>query len=311
MSSRASVVPGMNDPAHQTVHEVTAPDGRTIRAFDAGARDGAPVILHHGTPMCGRLAQHVTRDAAEHGLRLVTYDRAGYGGSTRNPNLRIGASASDTAAVADHFGFDRFATAGVSGGGPHALAGAALLPGRVVATAVVAGDAPYDAEDLDWEAGMGELNLADMEIMRRGPGEYLPYLRRQADEMTDASPQEMREAMRSLLAPVDSAALTADVAAHVHATMVEALSPGVEGWADESMAVCEPWGFDVTSIDVPVRIWHGAQDLFVPVSHGRWLASHIRGAELDLRESDGHISLLEASTPDVHAWLAARLAGDR
>lgn len=301
----------MNDSAHQTVHEVTAPDGRTIRAFDAGAMDGAPVILHHGTPMCGRLTEEVTRSAAEHGLRLVTYDRAGFGLSTRNPKPTIGASASDTATVADHFGFDRFATAGVSGGGPHALAGAALLPDRVVATAVVAGDAPYDAEGLDWEAGMGELNIADMEIMRRGPEEYLPYLRAQADEMTAATPKELREAMTSLLSPVDSAALTDEVAAYLHATMVEAVSQGVEGWGDESMAVCEPWGFDVASIEAPVRIWHGTEDRFVPSSHARWLAGHIPGAELDLRANEGHISLIESSAPEVHAWLAARLAGSR
>ena len=298
----------MSDPAHQTVHHVEAADGRTVRAFDAGARDGAPVIFHHGTPMCGLLQGHVVRDAAEHGLRLISYDRAGYGGSDRRAGSTIGSSADDTQAVADHFGLGRFATAGVSGGGPHALAAAALLPDRVVAAAVVAGDAPYDADGLDWEAGMGELNLEDLAIMRRGTDEYFPYLREQADEMTQATPAELRDAMASLLSPVDSDALTDEVAAYLHGAMVEALSPGIEGWGDESMAVCEPWGFDVTSIGSAVRIWHGEEDRFVPVSHARWLASRIAGAELDVRPGDGHISLIESSVPEVHAWLAARLA---
>jgi pimeloyl-ACP methyl ester carboxylesterase len=298
----------MGDTARQTVHRIQTSDGRTLRAFDAGAPDGAPVIFHHGTPMCGLLQAHVVDDAAAHGLRLVSFDRPGYGGSTRHQGVQVAASALNTKAVADHFRFGRFATVGVSGGGPHALAAAALLPDRVVAAAVVAGDAPFDAEGLDWTEGMGELNTAEMEVMAQGEEAYFAYLREQAVELAASTPAEMREAMATLLSPVDSAALTDDVAEYLHAAMAEAVAAGVEGWGDESMSVYEPWGFDVASIDVPVRIWHGAHDRFVPLSHGRWLASQIPGAELDVREDDGHISLIEMSAPDVHSWLEKQLA---
>jgi pimeloyl-ACP methyl ester carboxylesterase len=114
--------------------------------------------------------------------------------------------------------------------------------------------------------------------------------------------------MATLLSPVDRMALTGDVVTHMHTTMCEALRAGIEGWADESEAVYEPWGFDVASIDVRVRIWHGEHDRFVPAAHGRWLAAHIPGAELELRPDDGHVSLIESSPSEMHAWLAERLA---
>jgi pimeloyl-ACP methyl ester carboxylesterase len=246
-------------------------------------------------------------DAAEHGLRVVTYDRPGYGESARLAGLHVGSSAADTRVVADHFGFGRFAVAGVSGGGPHVLAAAALLPDRVVAAAIVAGDAPFDAEGLDWFDGMGDLNREELDVMRQGPEAYRSYLRTQAAELVRSTPEELREAMASLLSPVDRAALTGDVMVHMHATMCEALAHGIEGWADESEAVYRPWGFDVESIGAPVRIWHGEHDRFVPAAHSRWLAAHIPGARLDLRPDDGHVSLIESSPGEVHAWLAGLL----
>jgi pimeloyl-ACP methyl ester carboxylesterase len=298
----------MSEAGRQTVHRVQTPDGRTIRAFDGGDPEGAPFIFHHGTPLCGRLPARVVRDAAAHGLRVITYDRPGYGQSSRHPGLRVGSSALDTQAVADHFELGRFATAGESGGGPHVLAGAALLPDRVVAAAVVAGDAPFDAEGLDWFAGMGDLNIEERDVMEQGEEVYHAYLREQAAELAGSTPDELRQAMASLLSPVDGAALTGDVITHMHATMIEALANGVEGWADESAAIYQPWGFDVSSIDLPVRIWHGEHDRFVPVGHGRWLAQHIPGARFDLRPDDGHVSLIQSSSSEVHAWLAERLA---
>lgn len=298
----------MADRSLQTEHRIGTPDGRRLRAFDAGDPDGAPVIFHHGTPMCGRLPAHEVEDAAAHGLRLISFDRPGYGGSTRHAGMNVGASALNTRAVADHFELGLFATFGASGGGPHALAAAALMPDRVVAAAIVAGDAPFDAEGLDWMEGMGELNAVELDLIRQGSDVYFAYLREQAEELAQSTPDDLGAAMASLLSPVDRAALTDEVAAYLHATMREAIAPGVEGWGDESLAIYLPWGFDVASIDVPVRIWHGSDDRFVPVGHGRWLASHIPGSEFDVRDGQGHVSLIQTISPDVHGWLAGQLA---
>ena len=217
----------MSETAYQTVHRIRTPDGRTIRAFDGGAPNGAPFIFHHGTPLCGRLQAQVVDDAAAQ-LRVITYDRPGYGESSRLPGLRVGSSAVDTQAVADHFQLGRGHRRSVRRR-PARAGRAALLPDRVVAAAVVAGDAPFDAEGLDWFDGMGDLNTEERDVMQQGEEAYHAYLRAQAAELAGSTPDELREAIASLLSPVDSAALTGDVIEHMHATMTEALAAGIEG----------------------------------------------------------------------------------
>ncbi len=296
MSGRAA-------PAQRSL-TVAAPDGRELHVNDVGDPSWPVVVHHHGTPGCAMLPPSAMADAAERGLRLVSYDRPGYGGSTRLPGRAVAHAAADVAAIAEHLGIDRFATTGASGGGPHTLACAALLPDRVVACASIAGSAPFDAEGLDFFEGMGELNAEELEIVRQGPEAHLAWLSELSTEMRDATPEQLGESLASLLSPVDREALTGDVAEHLHASFNEATRHGAEGWSDESLSGYEPWGFNVASIRVPVGIWHGAQDRFVPIGHGRWLSERIPGCEAHFSDDLGHVSLIEQSVPDVHAWLA-------
>jgi pimeloyl-ACP methyl ester carboxylesterase len=138
-------------------------DGRTLRCYDQGPADGAfPAFWLHGTPNIGPPPEPLFADAARLGLRWLGYDRPGYGGSSARPGRDVASCASDMALIADRLGIERFAVMGHSGGGPHALAAAALLPDRVVAAVSIAGLAPYDAEGADWFAGMhpaGQANL--------------------------------------------------------------------------------------------------------------------------------------------------------
>ena len=61
-------------------------------------------------------------------------------------------------------------------------------------------------------------------------------------------------------------------------------------------------------ITAPVLVLHGARDRVVPSAHGEWLARRIPGAELWLREDDGHLSVLASGT-DALDWLVDRCAG--
>src|SRR6266516_3430565 len=140
-------------------------DGRTLHVYDTAA-DGTdarlPVFWHHGTPNIGEPPEPLFLAAAEHGFRWVSYDRPGYGGSTPHPGRAVVSAAADVAGVADARGSDRFAVMGVSGGGPHALACAAALPGRVLAAVRMAGLAPFGGEGLDWFAGMTPSGAAEL-----------------------------------------------------------------------------------------------------------------------------------------------------
>jgi pimeloyl-ACP methyl ester carboxylesterase len=288
-------------------HDVPTPDGRTLRVLEAGAPDGPVIVAHHGTPSAGLLYRAETESAVRLGVRLVAYDRPGYGGSTAHRGRQVADAAADVAAILDGLGVERFATYGGSGGAPHALACAALLGGRCAAVATLAGVGPSDAPDLDWIAGMGDGNIAEVAAAREGRERLTEYCRADAEELTRARPEELVEALRPHLSDVDARALTGEFAAYELETMTYALEPGVEGWVDDDFAFLAPWGFDLERIGVPALVWQGEQDLMVPAAHGDWLRAHVPGAEGAVLPDEGHLTLFVNRIGDVHAWLHERL----
>jgi pimeloyl-ACP methyl ester carboxylesterase len=207
--------------------------------------------------------------------------------------------AADADAIADALGIDRFHTVGWSGGGPHTLACAALLPDRVIAAATVAGAAPHDGEGLDWSAGMGDENIEELGLAERGAEALAPFLESQAEEIRLATPGDLLAILGDLVSEPDRAALTGEYAAESHASLLGSVSTGIWGWLDDDLAFVRLWGFDLEEIRVPVSIWHGREDRFVPPAHGEWLASHVPGARSNLLEGEGHISLSRHRYGDV------------
>jgi pimeloyl-ACP methyl ester carboxylesterase len=288
--------------------DVTTPDGRTLRVHDSGAPGGPALVAHHGTPSAGNRYRAEIESAESRGLRLVAYDRPGYGGSTAAAGRTVADAAADVAAILDALGVERFATYGWSGGGPHALACAALLPDRCAAVATLAGVGPSDAPDLDFLAGMGEGNIVEFGVAREGREPLVAFCREQAEAMRAASPEELAGALRPHLSDIDAAALTGAVAEFLHGTLVDGVRPGVDGWVDDDLAFAAPWGFDLDRVRAPVLVWQGEQDLMVPGAHGDWLRTHLATAEGEVLAGEGHITLFANRVGDVHAWLQERLA---
>ncbi len=200
---------------------------------------------------------------------------------------------------------DRFATWGISGGGPHALACAALCDRRLVAAASLAAIAPYGAGDLDWLAGMGEENHVEFGHAQAGEDTLRAYLVPEGQQLLDATPDELVAVMETLLGPTDRAVLSGAFAEYLLAADRHALAGGVDGWVDDDLAFLTPWGFELGSIDRPVLLLHGGDDCFVPVSHGHWLADRIPEVEARIEASDGHLSLFEQRMREVNDWLLA------
>jgi pimeloyl-ACP methyl ester carboxylesterase len=275
-----------------TTHDVPAGDGRTLRVHEAGDPAGKAVLVHHGTPMTGALFEPWALDASDRGIRLLGYDRPGYGGSTPDPGRTVAAAAGDAAAIADALGIDRFATWGSSGGAPHALACAALLPDRCLGAATIAGVAPYDADGLDWLGGMGEDNVAEFGAAARGRADLDAFLAQAAAGMAGVQAAQVAEAFGDLISDVDRKALEAGMADYLAESCRRAVSTGIDGWRDDDLAFTAGWGFSLDQVRVPVAVWQGDQDRMVPLSHGRWLAAHVPGASAHLLPGEGHLSLL-------------------
>ena len=286
---------------------VRTPDGRTLAVEEAGDPDGRPVLAHMGTPNSRHLYEPAAADAAARGLRLISYDRPGYGGSTSQPGRSVASCAADVRAICAELGISRLAMWGISGGGPHVLACAALLPDLVVAAASLASPAPVDAEGLDWFDGMGQLNVDDFKLLAADKAASRIKLEADREEALAGSAADLATTMASLLTPTDAAVLKDDLADYLVYTEREGLAPGGEGWWEDDIAHSGPWGFELSDITVPVLVMHGRQDQFVPFGHGQWLAAHVPGAQARLLDHDGHLTLLVNHVGEVHTWLAEHL----
>jgi pimeloyl-ACP methyl ester carboxylesterase len=267
---------------------VVRPDGRVLEFLIDGPEDGLPLVLHHGTPGGAVLRPGLFPP----GVRLVLISRPGYATSTALPGRDVASAAADTAAVLDAAGIAEFVTVGWSGGGPHALACAALLPDRCLAAATIAGVAPYDADGLDWFDGMGAENVEEFGLAVAGAGPLEAWLAKAEGAMAHVRSDDVVAAFGDLISEVDRRALEAGFADLMAASLRHALSGGIAGWRDDDLAFCKPWGFAVEDIEPPVSLWQGDQDRMVPFGHGRWLANRLPSPEVHLVEGEGHISLI-------------------
>jgi pimeloyl-ACP methyl ester carboxylesterase len=280
--------------------EPSASDGRKLEAIVAGPADGTLVVIHHGTPGSAHEFWPPHLEQAEaRGLRLASYSRPGGGASDRDAGRSVASCAADTAAVADSLGTERFYVIGGSGGGPHALACAALLPDRVIAAATIAGVAPYEAEGLDWSDGMGEENIEEFEAALEGPGRLQSFIEGWVSALRTVSGEQVLESLGSLVSPPDAAVLTGEYAEFAAAGLRHAISSSIWGWFDDDLAILAPWEFRLDRISVPMHIWHGSDDRFVPQAHGKWLSEHVAGATAHLLDGHGHLSLALARFGEI------------
>ena len=266
-------------------------DGRSLDLYASGPRDGAVLLFHHGTPGSCLPFRAIEHAAHRLGLRFVTTSRPGYGDSTRDPGRSVVDVVADTRAVLDAVGADRCRVAGWSGGGPHALACGARLADRVDAVLIIAGVAPYQAEGLDFLAGMGTDNIIEFGKAVEGEAALRPWLEAQASQLRQVTAADMVSALGSLLPAVDRAMLTEDLGEDLAANMREGLRVGVDGWLDDDLAFTHPWGFALTEVAVPTMLWQGGADLMVPFAHGQWLREQIPGVVAHLEADEGHISI--------------------
>jgi pimeloyl-ACP methyl ester carboxylesterase len=298
---------------------VRAVDGRQLAVKSLGDPLGRPVFLLHGTP--GTLDGPVPRGIFLYrlGIRLISYSRPGYPGSTRHDGRTVADAAIDVEAIADQLGLDRFSVVGRSGGGPHALACAAArsLQGRVVCTAALSSLAPCDAhgDGLDWFAGMADSNVeAYRNVTRRDLGDPEVGLRALIATFNEHA-RRVRNNSQGLLNTLQPELVVSDekiigdvalrrIIAQVHA---EAVRDSIDGWLDDVMALGNPWGFALSDITSPVLLWHGTDDRQSPPGHAKWLAKKIPTADLDLNPDVAHFGAVEI-LPETLAWVLRQVS---
>lgn len=283
-----------------------------------GDPHGYPVFLMHGTPgsRLGPVPRGIVLERM--GVKLICYDRPGYGYSDRDPGRLVASAAVDVERIADALQIEQFSVIGRSGGGPHALACAARMQGRVQRAGVLVSPAPPDALGLDWDEGMGSLNVGDFEDIDRTiadtPAGAAP-LNVDLDERVKQISEDPDSLLRFLEPDLREAdkRFVGDWAMRklLRATYAEAVRNGSGGWIDDAIALRRPWDFKFEDVKCPVLLWHGEQDLFSPASHTRWMAQRLSETRTDPDEDDllvwvddgsAHFTAFEVF-PEVLAWV--------
>ncbi|MGH3384530.1 MAG: alpha/beta fold hydrolase [Nocardioidaceae bacterium] len=267
-------------------------DGSTLHCYDTGVGPDHTVFWHHGTPNTGPPPVPLFAASEQLGVRWVSYDRPGYGGSSPRPGRDVASAASYVDAVADELGIDRFAVMGHSSGAAHALGCAALLPQRVLGVAGIAALAPFDADALDWFAGMAQ---SGVDTLRAAAAGRRVKEQHQIDHGDDYDPE---------FTPADLAALGGSWSWLIEVVRAAGISgPGPA--IDDDLANVSPWGFDPAAVAAPVILLHGQRDRVAPPLHSQWLADRCPDSEPRLYPEDGHISVLTHAV-DALEWLTTR-----
>ena len=266
-------------------------DGRQIEVYKGGYEKGPVILAHHGSPSEAGLWSLWHEVAQEKKFQIISITRPGYAQSERKPGRNVASVVPDVKDVLDSLGIDHFVTIGWSGGGPHALACATLMPDKCLGVASLAGAAPYGKKDFDFLKDMGPENVEEFGAALEGEANYKKWLEKNAISYRTVTESDFIDAFGGLLPDVDKKALVGGYAKSLAASLQYALKDGFDGWIDDGLAFVSDWGFEVNKVKVPVTVWHGELDLMAPIDHGQWLANNIPNAKYNFVKGHGHISL--------------------
>jgi pimeloyl-ACP methyl ester carboxylesterase len=269
--------------------EFTLSSGITLEYLDNGVDSQNAILLHHGTPGCALAWEEWV--GHERDVRAIAVTRPGYGNSKRNAGRSVATDLHLQSEILNNFGVEKFVSIGWSGGGPHALN--MTREPRCVAAFTLAGVGEFGREDLNFLEGMGPENHEEFGEAVKGEKEISAWMDINALPMKAVTGSQIIEAFGGLIGDADKKALTAEFAEEMAAAMRHSISVSYAGWIDDDLAFCQPFGFDIESIDKPVIIWQGDEDFMVPQAHGEWLHKHIPNSQLKFVPGHGHISLVK------------------
>ena len=264
-------------------------DGRELEILDNRINSDSAIVFHHGTPGHASSWTEWLESAANAGIRALSYSRAGYGTSDRNPGRSVISINNDIAQLLDAKGIAKFVSIGWSGGGPHCIAN--TFEPRNLGAISLAGVGAFGVSDLDFLEGMGPENHDEFGAALKGEVVIDQWMEDNAGAMKTVTGSEIREAFGGLIGDADKAVLEGDAADQMAASMRSALAVSFDGWIDDDLVFVKNWGFDLGAITKPVFLWQGDDDFMVPHAHSYWLEKHIPTAKLTFKAGEGHISL--------------------
>jgi len=281
-------------------------DDRVLTVEDVGPPSGYPVLVPNGGG-CRHISPALVREAHASGFRLINYDRPGYGGSTRMPGRALADCAADVSAILADLAIERVAVWGFSGGGPYALATAALLPGMVSAACVFAPLGPHGVDGFDFLDGMDESYHEEVRVFFDDRQAARAKFRTEAMEMFDRlSVPDNWLAMWGDRGLKDEAH-GQEAADYLASGFRDGWTNGDVGWWDDWSAFLSPWGFDLSDVRAQVSLWHGLADTRCPLAHSRWLADQLPNVVAHYPEHEDHTNIEDNNRGAALTWIRGQV----
>ena len=285
---------------YSTMQELlfTRSNGQTVAYFDYG-QSGDAVFFHHGTPSAGPFQPHIRRNADANGFRIIEVVRPGYGSSTAISDRSVITASQINLEIADALGIENFAIFGTSGGGPHALASGLLAGNRCIAQLIIAGLAPFDDPNIDFAAGMTEVDREKWLLPLFSMDDFVVSKSEEATNMSSYDFDQIKE-----MFDVDpDNPISGERISSIQAIWQYSFMQGSIGWRDDHLAFLKPWGFSLGDIPMPVQLWAGAKDVNVPPAHADYLKRMIPNSELLIVENKNHSTISEPAVESGFKWL--------
>lgn len=296
-----------NDRGHEYDY-VQLPDGRRLAYSDIGDKRDPAIVAFHGNPVGRKDVWPRAIHNYQRGLRIITFDRPGYGDSTRDKGHTIWDSALDAQVLVRALGLGRFAISGRSGGGPAAMALAARMPEQVSSLSLLATVAPPKEMMADrffnWTRGMSADNAEKYRLADQASIEDLEEIAMNHALDLQDDPYSFFKMLEPSLTTHDRRVLHGSGLRHLFMRAYDhGLAQYGVGWADDMHAISHDWGFSVKDIPdtMTVRIWHGQHDNHAPHAHAEWLARAITHARFDSVPFASHFDTFTAF-PGILLW---------
>jgi len=262
---------------------ITLPGGRRLGWYEFGDRGGSPVLYTTGTPVSGLGGAWYDQAARASGLRWISLDKPGYGGSGYHRDRSLLSWADDLAALAGHLGLDRFALAGESGGAPFTLAAAYRLAEQVSVVALIAPAGAQRPSRAERAGQQVRIRFYGWLARNVPPLSTVPFM---VMRWSLASPVRRERSLRRVMAATPQAR-HASLRIEFEA-VADALRLGVRGAVQEIALIRPPWPFPLGEVKTPVHLWHGARDTNAPIANSRHLARELPDATLHVSGSSDH-----------------------
>lgn len=283
--------------------QVTLADGRVLEYLTLGDPRGRPVVLFPGTPATAGCGALLSDAATGSGVRLIAVSRPGYGASSASPP-GLAPVASDTVELLDGLGLDQVGVHGTSGGGPFALALAAVAPDRVGRVVVSAGPGSY--------LEVGGLSPAEAAAVARaeagdGEGAWRLFQAEAAEQFGDASGTSAAEFEARVFPSGAPSQGYFDLHPEMFEVFVADMHRAVQrldGYLRDNLSWCGSWDIDLAAVTAPVLLSYGLDDFMVPSAHGEWLAARLPHAQLEVR-AGGHGDLTFGLAAEAFTYLSS------